>query len=130
MSEPQPESPSPERPPELSGDQVLGFVFLALALVALAGGALLYGWATTEPEAKDPPLLFRVNVNTADEATLQLLPGVGPALAQRIVEERKDRPFTSAADLERVSGIGPKLSARMKPYVAFDLPPEDSLPPP
>ena len=50
-----------------------------------------------------------VDVNTADEATLQTLPGVGPALAKQIVA---GRPFSSVEELSRVKGIGPaKLAA-------------------
>lgn len=50
-----------------------------------------------------------VNINTADAATLQELPGIGPALADRIVAEREAHGwFASVDDLMRVSGIGSK----------------------
>ena len=54
-----------------------------------------------------------VNVNTADASTLETLPGIGPALAQRIVEHREQNgPFASVEDLTDVPGIGPaKLEA-------------------
>lgn len=55
----------------------------------------------------------RIDVNRADEATLQRLPGIGPALARRIVEARAERPFRSVADLARVRGIGPATIARL-----------------
>lgn len=55
-----------------------------------------------------------VDVNHADEQTLQTLPGVGPALARRIVEARKQKPFTSVNDLTRVSGIGPATVKRLR----------------
>ena len=45
----------------------------------------------------------RIDVNTADAATLETLPGVGPATAQAIIASR---PFSSVDDLERVPGIG------------------------
>ena len=46
-----------------------------------------------------------VNLNTAPQGELEALPGIGPALARRIVEAR---PFRSVEDLDRVKGIGPK----------------------
>lgn len=49
----------------------------------------------------------RVNVNTADGAALQSLPGIGPALAERIVRWRNERGrFGSIEDLAEVPGIG------------------------
>ena len=51
----------------------------------------------------------KVNVNTADAATLETLPRVGPAMAQRIIEWREaNGRFTAVEDLMSVSGIGEK----------------------
>ncbi len=50
-----------------------------------------------------------VNLNTADAAALESLPGVGPALAARIIDWRSTNgPFTSIEELLQVSGIGAK----------------------
>ena len=60
-----------------------------------------------------------VNVNTADEATLQLLPRVGPAVAKRIVEYREENgKFAEATDLMQVRGIGEKTFELLEPYVS------------
>ena len=60
-----------------------------------------------------------VNINTADEATLQLLPRVGPAVAKRIVEYREENgKFAEASDLMQVRGIGEKTFELLEPYVA------------
>jgi competence protein ComEA len=50
---------------------------------------------------------FRVNINTADAMTLQTLPGIGPKLAQRILDYRAAHgPFARTQDIMEVSGIG------------------------
>ncbi len=60
-----------------------------------------------------------VNVNTADTTQLALLPRVGPSVAQRIVDFRKENgPFKSPEDLMLVQGIGEKTYALLKPYLA------------
>src|SRR5690606_9762334 len=57
----------------------------------------------------------RINVNTAGEAELQLLPGIGPALAARIIEDREaNGPYESVDDLMRIKGIGPRTVARLR----------------
>jgi competence protein ComEA len=56
-----------------------------------------------------------VNVNRADAADLEALPGIGAVLAERIVADRAaNGPFAALADLERVSGIGPAVVARLE----------------
>lgn len=60
-----------------------------------------------------------VPVNTANQETLQMLPGIGPVLARAIVETRiKTGPFQQAEDLLRVPGIGPKRLASLRPLVS------------
>ncbi len=59
----------------------------------------------------------RININTASAQRLEELPGIGPAMAQRIVAERSVRKFSSVEDLERVKGIGPKKLEKIRPYV-------------
>ncbi len=62
----------------------------------------------------------RINVNTASPEELEALPGIGPTLARRIVQERSTRgPFKSIEDLQRVKGIGPAKAAKLAPYVEF-----------
>lgn len=62
-----------------------------------------------------------INVNTADAELLAELPGVGPSRADAIIEERETNgAFDSAADLERVSGIGPATVDRMRDQVTFE----------
>ena len=59
-----------------------------------------------------------VSINTADLASLDTLPGVGPVLAQRILDWRTQHGrFTSVEELGEVSGIGEKLLAQLRPLV-------------
>lgn len=60
----------------------------------------------------------KVNLNTADAAELDTLPKVGPVLAQRIVDWRKDHgPFKSVDELDAVDGVGPKMLETLLPLV-------------
>lgn len=59
-----------------------------------------------------------VNLNTADAATLETLPRVGPAMAARIIDWRETSgPFTAVEDLLSISGIGDKTFEGLKDLV-------------
>ncbi len=70
-----------------------------------------------KPSRKEENLKVPIDINQADGQELQKLPGIGPKLAQRILDERAKSPFQSVEDLRRVSGIGPKILERLRPYV-------------
>lgn len=60
----------------------------------------------------------KVNINTATASQLEELPGIGPSLAQRIVDYRdKHGPFRTPRDLMKVQGIGEKKFAALEEYV-------------
>ena len=62
----------------------------------------------------------KVNINEASVEQLALLPRVGPAVAQRIVDFREaNGSFKAVEDLMLVRGIGEKTFERMAPYVAL-----------
>jgi competence protein ComEA len=84
-----------------------------LVLIALAFVAVTPSFAADAPAGT-------VNVNSASADQLALLPGVGPAVAARIVEHRtKNGAFAKTEDLMLVRGIGEKSFERMKPYVSI-----------
>jgi competence ComEA-like helix-hairpin-helix protein len=56
----------------------------------------------------------KIDVNTADQATLETLPGVGPVIAQEIIAHR---PYKSVEDLKKVNGIGDVRYAQIKDQV-------------
>jgi len=59
----------------------------------------------------------RVDLNTADAATLETLPGIGPVLAERIAAYRQEHPFSSVDELLDVVGIGPALLDQLRDQV-------------
>ena len=61
-----------------------------------------------------------VNINSADADTLTELPGIGPALANRIVDYRRDRHFEDPAQLQRIKGIGPATYEDIAPHVRVE----------
>ncbi|MFH1086232.1 MAG: ComEA family DNA-binding protein [Chloroflexota bacterium] len=60
----------------------------------------------------------RVNINTANAADLDALPGIGPALAGRIIAYRQAQgPFRTTADVMQVNGIGPACYEQIKDLI-------------
>jgi competence protein ComEA len=69
--------------------------------------------ATTQLEGK-------INLNTASEKELTLLPGIGPAMAQKLVSYRAKHKFGDTTHVMRIKGIGRKTYDRIKPFLAVD----------
>ena len=70
---------------------------------------------SSRPATHESP---RVDLNHATASDLEALPGIGPKLAQRVIEHRASHgPFTKVEDLRQVQGIGHKKFDRLRPHV-------------
>jgi competence ComEA-like helix-hairpin-helix protein len=88
------------------------------------------GRAGESPTARALRMGEPLALNRATEADLVLLPGIGPALAQRIVASRMEAgPFPDVDALDRVRGIGPRTLERLRPLLSVGIP-EDADPEP
>ncbi|MGO8762587.1 MAG: ComEA family DNA-binding protein [Desulfobaccales bacterium] len=64
-----------------------------------------------------------IDPNLASPKDLETLPGIGPVLAQRIIDYRRAHgPYKKIADLKKVSGIGPKKLEKIRPYLTINEP--------
>lgn len=92
-------------------------------LLAAAGGATttadLDQLRLIVPEAGQSEAPQRININTAEAWLLEALPGIGPSLAQAIIEYRLTNGFfASTADLTEVAGIGPATLEKLELFIA------------
>ncbi len=117
------------RPPELEtrwftlSRRELLLLAVAVGAALLAGAVtqgIRYVWGrgrvqvTAHTEVVPPPA--RLNVNTATDYELSMLPGIGPVTAQAIIDWRTAHgPFKSLEGLEQVKGIGPKTIEAIRP---------------
>ncbi|MGH1345909.1 MAG: ComEA family DNA-binding protein [Nannocystales bacterium] len=67
-----------------------------------------------------PTLEGTINLNTADRTQLMLLPGVGPATADKVLAYRDRRRFARPAHVMRIKGIGKKTYAKLRRYLTVD----------
>ncbi len=101
----------------------------------LAAAALATTWAIVSPvpthgsqppqaqQQSGAPAAPALNLNTATQADLEKLPGVGPATARLILEYRqKNNGFKKVEELMNVKGIGEKSFLRLKPLVVVAPP--------
>ena len=105
----------------------------AIALVLLVSGLSRESFAQTAPPSQpqqqttaQPAAAALLNLNTATAAELAKLPGIGPAVAARIVEHRqKTGSFKKIEELMNVKGIGEKTFLKLKPLVTVTPPKAD-----
>jgi len=115
-------SPAPPHPPPEGAwpraAQLAAALLLGGALALL--GAHVWGYLRSG-RPTELSAAHRIDVNRADRAELLQIPGIGPNLAERIEEYRRDHGgFRSVEELRRVRGIGPTLLARLRPWVCVE----------
>lgn len=103
----------------------------AVAAQALGAQDTPRGSARQDPRAGKPAAvnlnstIAVVNLNTATASELEMLPGIGPKVAARIVEYRKAKgPFKKIEELMNVQGIGEKAFLRIRAQVTVGSKPE------
>jgi competence protein ComEA len=117
---PTPAPPQPDSSPWPRAAQLAAALLLGAALTLLGIHAWGYLRWSTRPTDLHPGGLpaYRIDLNRADRAELLQLPGVGPRLADRIEEYRRDNGgFRSVDELRQVRGIGPATVARLRAWV-------------
>lgn len=64
----------------------------------------------------------KIDLNTATQQQLESLPGIGPALATRIIEYRQTKPFASIEEIKEVKGIGEVKFNQIKDLIIVQPP--------
>ena len=63
--------------------------------------------------------VIKININTATSEELQELPGIGPVLAQRIIDYRTQDGFNSIEEIKNVKGIGDATFEKLRNFIAI-----------
>lgn len=98
-------------------------LLLFLAVLLLAVHAVIVQPAGSRPAELQPgnALKYRIDLNKARRAELLQLPGIGPALAERIEEYRSEKgAFASVEELTKVRGIGAATLQRLRPFLCVN----------
>jgi comEA protein len=104
--------------PPVNPAEVAAFEKYARALERDTSGIVALTKALDSKARRAASTLSQLDLNTAVEADLVRLPGIGPVMAKRIVEYRQTHgPFKRLEDLRRVKGIGAKTYAKLAPLL-------------
>lgn len=113
---------------EFSPAQLRVVVFLSALLIILSAYRFLFSYSRldensmrlsvkiAETDTRYAPVI-QVDLNLSPADSLELLPGIGPVLARRIVARRDSVPYEKPEDILNVNGIGYSTYERIKPYI-------------
>ncbi|MEW5923267.1 MAG: helix-hairpin-helix domain-containing protein [Candidatus Zixiibacteriota bacterium] len=113
---------------EFSPAQLRVIVFLSALLVVLSAYRFLFSYSRldensmrlsvkiAETDTRYSPVI-KVDLNLSPADSLELLPGIGPVLARRIVARRDSIPFKKPEDILDVNGIGFSTYEKIKSYI-------------
>jgi competence ComEA-like helix-hairpin-helix protein len=117
---------------DFSPPQIKAIIFLSALLFLGAAYSFISGFSRPDDESLrfsiqvgDDDIryqpIFKVDPNHSPIDSLELLPGIGPVLAARIVAYRDSLgPFEKPEDIVRVHGIGPALYEKIRPYLEIN----------
>lgn len=112
---------------------ILGSIaFVAVAVICFSGLAMEYGWFGGEPQeatvvvshggvSEVPVISAKVNINTATVSQLEKLPGMGKALATKVVVYcYENGPISNSSQLLSIEGMSQEKLIMILPYITFE----------
>src|SRR6185437_2660841 len=111
---------SPASSPPATTSRAAQFA-LALGIALLLGLLLFRGYGNSLGMRPTDAVAARFDVNSAERSDFEQIPGVGPKLAQAIVDHRGEKGrFHSLEQLRDVKGIGPETLEKLRPFVKWN----------
>lgn len=102
-----------------SNSKAMSVLTAVLVVFTLVNAATVFAAPKTEAKQEVAPANVNVNVNTASAEELQTVRGIGPSLAERIVEYRNQNgKFQKVEDLVNIRGIGEAKFQKIKTQVS------------
>ena len=115
----------------MKNEKILLYIIIPGLIILLFGGILAERYLQFRDFAdpslsegyEDAKLTGTMNINTATAEQLESLPGIGPVIAQRIIDYREENgPYESLYDLYAVKGIGPGIINKIIDLIRMEVP--------
>lgn len=102
----------------LIGASLSGILFSYFRQTSVGVVTVAAAPSSASPGPSASPIARRIDLNIATQTELEMLPGVGPTMALRIIEYRTTRgAFKSVEELDRVKGVGPRMIEQLRGLV-------------
>lgn len=113
---------------DFSSSQIKFLLVLTTGVLVMGTYLIIRSYASPAESSEPLPVLlsdgdhqytgtFIVDPNTSPADSLELLPGIGRVLADRIVAYREHKRFEQEIDIIEVNGIGPRMFEKLRPYL-------------